>query len=234
MIACLAHNLLPWTTVLGLPATTVRVARTLRRRLLDMPVRLTRTARRWTLHLQAAGPGRTTSTPRSSASGRSPRPPDRAARPSPEGPAPDPGEPGAMTAAPQSAPSAPPDTGAPNHRAHHAHHAHRDAPTTADPPPTPRRQVESPQSAPPHPPIIGFRAQIRLDFLRSKRNAPLSRTEIERPDMARCSLAPSGASLGATTVGDLGLRNEYGRGRLGESLVVMGICGRFAKPLVKS
>jgi len=56
VIACLAHNLLRWTTVLGLPGATVRVARTLRRRLLAMPGRLTRTARRWTLHLPARWP----------------------------------------------------------------------------------------------------------------------------------------------------------------------------------
>jgi hypothetical protein len=51
VIACLAHNLLRWTSVLGLPGQTIRAARTLRRRLLALPGRLTRTARRWTLHL---------------------------------------------------------------------------------------------------------------------------------------------------------------------------------------
>jgi hypothetical protein len=56
VIACLAHNLLRWTTVIGLPATTVRAARTVRRRLLALPGRLTRTARRWTLHLPARWP----------------------------------------------------------------------------------------------------------------------------------------------------------------------------------
>ena len=56
VIAALAHNLLRWTTVLGLPGATVRVARTMRRRLLSMPGRLTRTARRWTLHLPARWP----------------------------------------------------------------------------------------------------------------------------------------------------------------------------------
>ena len=56
MIACLAHNMLRWTTVLGLPDTIIRVARTLRRRLLSMPGRLTRSARRWTLHLPARWP----------------------------------------------------------------------------------------------------------------------------------------------------------------------------------
>ena len=60
VIACLAHNLLRWTSVLGLPRQTVRAARTLRRRLLALPGRLTRTARRWTLHLPARWPWRHT------------------------------------------------------------------------------------------------------------------------------------------------------------------------------
>ena len=56
VIACLAHNLLRWTTLIGLPGETVRSARTLRRRLLALPGRLTRSARRWTLHLPARWP----------------------------------------------------------------------------------------------------------------------------------------------------------------------------------
>ncbi len=56
MIAALAHNLLRWTTVLGQPAATVRAARTLRRRLLSLPGRLTHHAGRWTLHLPARWP----------------------------------------------------------------------------------------------------------------------------------------------------------------------------------
>jgi hypothetical protein len=56
VIACLAHNLLRWTTLIALPAHTVRAARTLRRRLLQLPGRLTRTARQWTLHLPARWP----------------------------------------------------------------------------------------------------------------------------------------------------------------------------------
>jgi hypothetical protein len=56
VIACIAHNLTRWTTVIGLPGHTVRVARTLRRRLLQIPGRLTRTARQWTLHLPARWP----------------------------------------------------------------------------------------------------------------------------------------------------------------------------------
>jgi hypothetical protein len=56
VIACLAHNLLRQTTIIGLPDATVRVARTLRRRLLQIPGRLTRSARQWTLHLPARWP----------------------------------------------------------------------------------------------------------------------------------------------------------------------------------
>jgi hypothetical protein len=56
VIACLAHNLQRWTTLIGLPGTTVRAARTVRRRLLALPGRLTRTARQWTLHLPARWP----------------------------------------------------------------------------------------------------------------------------------------------------------------------------------
>jgi hypothetical protein len=56
VLAALAHNLLRWTQQLGLPDTTVRAARTLRRRLLEIPGRLTRHARGWTLHLPARWP----------------------------------------------------------------------------------------------------------------------------------------------------------------------------------
>jgi hypothetical protein len=56
VLAALAHNLLRWTQLLGLPDTTVRAARTLRRRLLEIPGRLTRHARGWTLHLPARWP----------------------------------------------------------------------------------------------------------------------------------------------------------------------------------
>jgi hypothetical protein len=59
VIAALAHNLLRWTSVLGLPGQTVRAARTLRRRLLALPGRLTRSARRQTLHLPAHWPWQT-------------------------------------------------------------------------------------------------------------------------------------------------------------------------------
>jgi len=56
VLACLAHNLLRWTQLIGLPDTTVHAARTLRRRLLGIPGRLTRHARGWTLHLPARWP----------------------------------------------------------------------------------------------------------------------------------------------------------------------------------
>lgn len=56
VISCLAHNLLRWTSVIGLPDHTIRAAHTLRRRLLQIPGRLTRTARQWTLHLPARWP----------------------------------------------------------------------------------------------------------------------------------------------------------------------------------
>ena len=56
VIAAIAHNLTRWTTLIGLPGQTVRAARTLRRRLLQIPGRLTRSARKWTLHLPARWP----------------------------------------------------------------------------------------------------------------------------------------------------------------------------------
>jgi hypothetical protein len=56
VLAALTHNLLRWTELLGLPGTVVRAARTLRRRLLTLPGRLTRHARGWTLHLPARWP----------------------------------------------------------------------------------------------------------------------------------------------------------------------------------
>ena len=52
----LAHNLVRWTQLLGADTPTLRVAKTFRRRLLTIPGRLTRTARRWTLHLPARWP----------------------------------------------------------------------------------------------------------------------------------------------------------------------------------
>jgi hypothetical protein len=57
VIAAIAHNLLRWTEVIGLPGRrAVRAARTVRRRLLTLPGRLTTHAGRWTLHLPARWP----------------------------------------------------------------------------------------------------------------------------------------------------------------------------------
>jgi hypothetical protein len=56
VIACLAHTLLRWTSAIGLPGTTIHAARTVRRRLLALAGRLTRSGRRWTLHLSARWP----------------------------------------------------------------------------------------------------------------------------------------------------------------------------------
>jgi hypothetical protein len=56
VIAALAHNLLRWTSLIGLPDRTRRAARTLRRRLIALPGRLTRSGRQTTLHLPARWP----------------------------------------------------------------------------------------------------------------------------------------------------------------------------------
>ena len=56
VIAALAHNLLRWTELLGLSDRVVSAARTVRRRLLTLPGRLTTHAGRWTLHLPARWP----------------------------------------------------------------------------------------------------------------------------------------------------------------------------------
>ena len=56
VIACLAHNLARWTSLLGLSDRTPRTAATTRRRLFALPGRLTRSARRQTLHLPARWP----------------------------------------------------------------------------------------------------------------------------------------------------------------------------------
>ncbi len=53
VIAALAHNLLRWSTLLGLPDTVIPTARTLLRRLLTVPGRITRTARTVTLRMPA-------------------------------------------------------------------------------------------------------------------------------------------------------------------------------------
>jgi DDE family transposase len=55
VIAALAHNLIRWTQTLAIGGT-VRTARTLRRRLLTIPGRLVRTARKLTLRMPARWP----------------------------------------------------------------------------------------------------------------------------------------------------------------------------------
>ena len=57
VLVCLAHNLLRWTATLGLGVRDEQVvAKTLRRTLLTLPGRLTRSARQWTLHLPIGWP----------------------------------------------------------------------------------------------------------------------------------------------------------------------------------
>jgi hypothetical protein len=56
VIAALAHNLLRWTHLIALPGQTIRAARTLRRRLLTIPGRLTRSGRRTMLQMPARWP----------------------------------------------------------------------------------------------------------------------------------------------------------------------------------
>jgi Transposase DDE domain group 1 len=56
VLGALAHNLIRWTQLIGLPDTTIRAARTLRRRWLQIAGRLTRHGRAWTLHLPARWP----------------------------------------------------------------------------------------------------------------------------------------------------------------------------------
>ena len=56
VIAALAHNLIRWTTLIGLPNTIIPTARTLRRRLLSVPAGITRTARTVTLRMPARWP----------------------------------------------------------------------------------------------------------------------------------------------------------------------------------
>src|SRR5215217_2220999 len=55
--AGLAHHLIRWTATLGLGVSDQQtLAKTLRRTLLALPGRLTRSARQWTLHLPAGWP----------------------------------------------------------------------------------------------------------------------------------------------------------------------------------
>jgi hypothetical protein len=60
-IACtLAHNLVRWTQLLTTPdGDVLRAGRTFRRRMLRLPGRLVRSARRWTLRLPTRWPWRT-------------------------------------------------------------------------------------------------------------------------------------------------------------------------------
>jgi hypothetical protein len=56
VLAAIAHNLARWTTLLGTSERRMVTTKTLRARLLSLPGRLTRTARRWTLHLPTRWP----------------------------------------------------------------------------------------------------------------------------------------------------------------------------------
>ena len=56
VLATLAHNLLRWVAAIGLGGSGLVVAKTLRRRLLALPGRLTRSARRRRLHLPTGWP----------------------------------------------------------------------------------------------------------------------------------------------------------------------------------
>ena len=62
VLGALAHNLLRWTTTLGGIAAGPVVAKTVRRRFLAIPGRLTRSARQTTLHLPSRWPWRDTFT----------------------------------------------------------------------------------------------------------------------------------------------------------------------------
>ena len=59
MIAALAHNLARWSTLIGLPTQPVAPAETRRRRLWQIPARLTRSSRQWLLRLPARWPWKT-------------------------------------------------------------------------------------------------------------------------------------------------------------------------------
>lgn len=56
VIAALAHNLGRWATQIGLPTRPVQTARARRHHLLQIPARLTRTSRQWTLRMPARWP----------------------------------------------------------------------------------------------------------------------------------------------------------------------------------
>jgi len=79
-VCVMAHNLARWTARLGL-GTGIVTTKTLRRRLFGLVGRLTRSARRVTLHLPARCRGRSAGRPRSQSCGRSRSWPDRPAPP---------------------------------------------------------------------------------------------------------------------------------------------------------
>jgi hypothetical protein len=56
VIAALAHNLGRWVTQIGQPDQPVQTARSRRRHLFQIPARLTRTSRQWTLRMPARWP----------------------------------------------------------------------------------------------------------------------------------------------------------------------------------
>ena len=56
VIAALAHNLGRWTSQIGFPDRPVQTAQSRRRQLLQVPARLTRTSRQWTLRMPARWP----------------------------------------------------------------------------------------------------------------------------------------------------------------------------------
>ncbi len=62
VIAALAHNLGRWTSIIGQPDDRPRTSDTRGRRLFQIPGRLTRTARHWTLHMPTRWPWCTTFT----------------------------------------------------------------------------------------------------------------------------------------------------------------------------
>ncbi len=59
VIAALSHNLGRWATQIGLPDRSVQTARSRRRHLLQIPARLTRSARQWTLRMPSRWPWQT-------------------------------------------------------------------------------------------------------------------------------------------------------------------------------
>jgi hypothetical protein len=59
VIAAIAHNLGRWSTLIGLPHRPLQTARARRRHLIQIPARLTRTSRQWTLRLPARWPWQT-------------------------------------------------------------------------------------------------------------------------------------------------------------------------------